>query len=67
VLPFTVLMVFTKCNCGDFFLNRSLRRLSLHQDSGRPETAGDRFARNDKEPGRKTQLPAEELRETAET
>ena len=40
-----------------------------HQDWGRARTAGNRFARDDKEPGPSwgKQLPGEQPRETAET
>jgi hypothetical protein len=48
----------------------NLRRKKKHQDWGRAETAGNRFALDDKEPGPKLgakQLPGEWHRETAET
>jgi hypothetical protein len=47
----------------------TLYRPPPHQDWGRARTAGNRFARNDKEPGPSwgKQLPGERPRETAET
>jgi hypothetical protein len=43
--------------------------LPPHRDWGRARTAGNRFARDDKEPGPSwgKQLPGEQPRETAET
>jgi hypothetical protein len=47
----------------------TLCRPPPHQDWGRAITAGNRFARDDKEPGPSwgKQLPGERPRETAET
>jgi hypothetical protein len=67
----TLLVVLASSSSGDhhfceFF---TLYRPPPHQDWGRARTAGNRFARDDKEPGPSwvKQLPGERPRETAET
>ena len=71
VLPFTLLVVLTSSTSGDqhFCEIVTLFRSPAHQDWGRARTAGDRFARDGKEPGPSwgKQLPGERPRETAET
>jgi hypothetical protein len=64
-------VVLASSTSGDkhFFEIVTLCRPQLHQDWGRARTAGNRFARDDKEPGPSwgKQLPGERPRETAET
>jgi hypothetical protein len=71
VLPFTLLVVLASSISGDqhFFEIVTLSRPSPHQDWGRAKTAGNHFARDDKEPGSSwgKHLPGERPRETAET
>jgi hypothetical protein len=72
VLPFTLLVVLACSSIGGdrHLWNRSLCRPPPHQDWGRAGAAGNRFARDDKEPGPQLgakQLPGERPRETAET
>jgi len=71
VLPFTLLAVLASSTSGDkiFFEIVRLCRPPPHQDWGRARTAGNCFARDDKEPGSswEKQLPGERPRETAET
>jgi hypothetical protein len=71
VLPFTLLVVLAGSTSGgqDFFEIVALCRPQPHQDWGRAKTAGNRFARDDKEPGPSwgKQLTGERPRETAET
>jgi hypothetical protein len=65
VLPFELLVVLASLTYGD-----KLFLLPPHKDWGRAGTAGNCFARDDKEPGPQLgekQLPGERLRETAET
>jgi hypothetical protein len=52
VLTFTLLVVLASCTSGDqqIFEIVTLFRLPSHQDWGRARTAGNRFARDDKEP-----------------
>ena len=67
VLPFTLLVVLASSTSGDqhFFEIVVLCRPPPHQDFGRARTAGNRFARDDKEPGPSwgKQLPGERPRE----
>jgi hypothetical protein len=53
VLPFTLLVVLASSTRGDhhFFEIVALCRPPPHQDLRRARTAGDCFARDDKEPG----------------
>jgi hypothetical protein len=71
VLPFTLLVVLASSTSGDnhFCEVVTLCRPPPHQDRGRVRTAGNRFARDDKESGLswEKQLPGEQPRETAET
>jgi hypothetical protein len=71
VLPFTLLVVLASFTSGDqhFFEIVTLRRPPPHRDWGRARTAGNRIARDDKEPGPSwgKKLPGERPRETAET
>ena len=71
VLPFTLSVVLASSTSGDhhFFEIVTLCRPLPHQDWGRARTAGNRFARDDKEPDPswRKQLPGERPRETAET
>jgi len=72
VPPFTLLVVLASSTSGDqhFCEIVTLCRPPPHQDWGRAGTAGNCFARDDKEPGPQLgekQLPGERLRETAET
>jgi hypothetical protein len=74
VLPFTlvvVLAMLASSPSGDqhFFEIVKLYRPPPHLDWGRARTAGNRFARDDKELGPLLgkQLPGERPRETAET
>ena len=71
VLPFTLLAVLASSTSGDHHFCEivTLCRPPPHQDWGRARTAGNRFARDDKEPGPSwgKQLPGERPRETAET
>ena len=71
VLPFTLLLVLASSASGDrhFYEIVTLCGKPPHQDWGRARTAGNRFARDDKEPGPSLgkQLPGERPRETAET
>jgi hypothetical protein len=71
VLRFTLLVVLASSTSGDhyFFEIVTLCRPAPHQDWGRARTAGNRFTRDDKEPGPSwgKQLPREWPRETAET
>ena len=71
VLPFKLMVVLASSSSGDEHLCEivTLYRPPPHQDSGRAKTAGNRFARDDKEPGPSwgKQLPGERPRETAET
>jgi hypothetical protein len=70
-LPFTLLVVLASSTSGDqqFCEIVTLLRPPPHQDRGQARTAGNRFARDDKEPGPSwgKQLPGERPRETAET
>jgi hypothetical protein len=71
MLPFTLLVVLASSTSGDrnFCETVKLCRPPPHHDWGRARTAGNRFARDDKEPGPSCgkQLPGERPRETAET
>ena len=71
VLPFLLLVMLASSTSGDHHFCEivTLRRPPPHQDLGRARTAGNRFARDDKEPGPSwgKQLPGERSRETAET
>ena len=71
VLALTLLAVLASSTSGDhhFCENVILCRPPPHQDWGRARMAGNRFARDDKEPGPSwgKQLPGERPRETAET
>ena len=71
VLPFTLLVVLASLTSGDqhFCEFVTLYRPPPHHDWGRARAAGNRFARDDKEPGPSwgKQLPGERPRETAET
>ena len=71
VLPFTLLVVLASSTSGDrdFYKIVTLCGPPPHQDLGRARTAGNRFARDDKEPGPSwgKQLPGEWPREKAET
>ena len=71
VLPFTLLAVLASSISDDQYFCEivTLCRPPPHQDCGRARTAGNRFARDDKEPGPSwgKQLPGERPRETAET
>jgi hypothetical protein len=71
VIPLTLLVVLEGSISGDqrFCETVTVCRPSPHQDWGRARTAGNRFARDDKEPGPSwgKQLPGERPRETAET
>jgi hypothetical protein len=71
VLTFTLLVVLASSTSGDQHYSEivTLCRAPPHQDWGRARTAGNRFARDDKEPGPSLgkQLPGEWPRETAET
>jgi hypothetical protein len=51
--PLTLLMVLASSTSGDqhFFEMVTLSRPPPHQDWGRAKTAGNRFVRDDKEPG----------------
>jgi hypothetical protein len=54
VLPFTLLVVSASSTCGDqdfIFVIVMLCKPPPRQDWGRAGTAGNRFARDDKEPG----------------
>jgi hypothetical protein len=64
-----MLVVLASSTSGDQHFLKSLHRTDHHQDWGRARTAGNRFARDDKEPGLSwgKQLPGERPRETAET
>ena len=70
VLPFTLLVVLASFTSGDklFCEIVTLCRPLSHQDWGQARTAGNRFARDDKEPGPRwgKQLPGERPREIAE-
>ena len=71
VLPFTLLVVLVSSTSGDHHFCEivTLCRPPPYQDWGRARTVGNRFARDDKEPGPSwgKQLPGERPRETAET
>ena len=71
VLPFALLVVLASSTSGDqqFFEIVTLSRPPPHQDWGRAKTAGNHFARDDKEPGSswEKRLPGERPREIAET
>ena len=71
VLSFALLVVFASSTSGDQHLYEIIVmcRPPPHQDRGRVRTAGNRFARDDKESGLswEKQLPGEQPRETAET
>ena len=71
VLPFTLLLVLASSTSGDQHFREivALYRPPAHHDWGRARTAGNRLARDDKEPGPSwgKQLPGERPRETAET
>jgi hypothetical protein len=71
VLPFTLPVVLASSARGDqhFFEIVTLYRPPSHQDSGRARTAGNHFARDDKEQGAQLgeELQVERPRETAET
>ena len=70
VLPFTLLVVLASSKSGDqhFCEIVTLCRPPPYQDWGRARTAGNRFARDGKEPGPSwgKQLLGERPRETAE-
>jgi hypothetical protein len=68
VLPFTLEDESSTSGDHHFCEIATLFRPSPHQDRGRVRTAGNRFARDDKEPGPSwgKQLPGERPRETAE-
>ena len=59
VLPFTLLVVLASSTSGDqhFCEIVTLCRPPPHQDWGRAKTAGNRFARDDKEPGPRNNYP----------
>jgi hypothetical protein len=67
----TLLMVLASSTCGDrIHVIATLCRPLPHQDWGRAGSAGNRFARDDKELGAQlggNQLPGERPRETSET
>ena len=69
VLPFTLLVVLASSISGDqhIFKIVTLRRPPPRHDWARARTAGNRFARDDKEPGPSwgKQLPEERPRESA--
>jgi hypothetical protein len=71
MLPFTLLVVLASSISGEqqFFEIVIMCRQPPHQGWGRARTAGNRFARDDKEPGPSywKQLPEDRPRETAET
>ena len=71
VLPFTLLVVLASSTSGDHHFCEivTLCKPLPHRDRGRARAAGNRFARDDKEPGPSwgKQLPGEWPRETAET
>ena len=71
MLPFTLLVALASFTSGDenFCEIVTLCIPPPHQDWGRVRTAGNRFARDDKEPGPTwgKQLPGERPPETAET
>ena len=70
VLPFTLLAVLASSTSGDQNLCEAFALFRPpHQDWRRAGTAGNRFARDDKElgPSWGKQLPGERPRETAET
>ena len=71
VLPFTLLLVLASSTSDDHHFCEivTLCRPPPHQDWGRARTAGNRFARDEKESGPSwgKQLPGERPRETAET
>jgi hypothetical protein len=71
VLPFTLLVVLASSTSGDqhFYEIVKLCRPSPQQDWGRARTAGNRFVRDEKEPGfrRRNRIPGERPPETAET
>ena len=71
VLPFTLLVVLVSSIGGDRLHGIVLlSRPPPHQVWGRAGAAGNRFARDDKEPGSQLgakQSPGERLRESAET
>jgi hypothetical protein len=66
VLPFTLLVVLASSTSGD---QHFCEIVKLFRPLPRARTAGNRFARDDKEPGSSwgKQLPGERLRENAET
>ena len=67
VLPFKLMVVLASTTSGDKYFCEivTLRRPPPHQDWGRARTAGNRFARDDKEPGPSwgKQLPGEQNRD----
>jgi hypothetical protein len=71
VLPLTLLVVLASSTSGGkrFCEIVTLFRPTPHQNWERARTAGNRFARDDKEPGPSwgKHLPGERPRETAET
>jgi hypothetical protein len=70
VLIFVLLVVWrAQPSAINFFVIVTLYRPQPHQDLGRVESAGNRFARDDKEPSPSwgKQLPGERPRDTAET
>jgi hypothetical protein len=71
LLPCIILVVLVSSTSGDHHICEfvTLCRPPPHQDWGRAETAGSRFARDDKEPGPSwgKKLPGERTRETTET
>ena len=71
VLLLTLLVVLASSIGGNHLLRIvSLCRPPPHQDWGRARAAGNRFARDDKEPGPQLgakELPGERPRESAET
>ena len=71
VLPSTLLVVLASSTSGDHHVCEivTLCRPRPHQDWGWARTAGNRFARDDKETGPSwgKQLPGERPRETAVT
>jgi hypothetical protein len=70
VHPFTLLVMLASSTSGDPHFSEivTLCRPQPHQDWGRARTAGNRFARDEKEPGPSwgKQLPVERLREMRE-
>jgi len=71
VLPLTLLVMLASSTSGDHNICEiaELYRPLPHQNWGRARAAGNRLARDDKEPGPSwgKQFPGERPRETAET